>query len=339
MNFRRRLATTTNQVRVRIRLTVPSSDPDQAARRFLSSVEIFGLLLGARARGQKRYFFMRRFIGGFSRAFFRVPRHPPKKKKRMRRRGGRGQFACARPVKGATQCEFRFTWDSVLCHPSLYLFDQEDSVFIWVPSAGRPRATAPMRPRAPARPPPRPPTPRAWRGVAWRGVVEVEWGLGRRGAARWATGGTQWARATPRASRAATAQPTSLRYFIGGQRKRAGKAGGRAGAGSAMLRRAASAALVHARGAAATAGTSAGVGAAAAIGVGAAPRAQRERVWRGHDRRGMAYLPMVYEDLPGRGAAFSDLFSRVRALPALVHRPRMHGVHNPERAPPESPVH
>ena len=78
MNFRRRLETITTHVRVRIRITVPSSDPDPAAPRFLSSVETFGSLLGARARGQRmRYFFVRR--------------------------GGRGQFACARPVKGATQ--------------------------------------------------------------------------------------------------------------------------------------------------------------------------------------------------------------------------------------------
>ena len=105
MNFRRRLETITTHVRVRIRITVPSSDPDPAAPRFLSSVETFGSLLGARARGQrKRYFFVRRCSGGFFRAFSRVPRRPQKKKKKdVRRRGGRGQFACARPVKGATQ--------------------------------------------------------------------------------------------------------------------------------------------------------------------------------------------------------------------------------------------
>ena len=78
MNSRRRLETTTNKSEVRIRLTVPSSDPDPAARRFLSSVEIFGSLLGARA--EKILFFCGAVLVAFPSLFSRAG-SPAKKKK------------------------------------------------------------------------------------------------------------------------------------------------------------------------------------------------------------------------------------------------------------------
>ena len=84
MNFRRRLETTMN--RVRIRLTVPSSDPDPAARRFRSSIEIFGSLLGARARGQKRYFFFAALYWWLFPSLFSGAGSPAKKKKGPARR-------------------------------------------------------------------------------------------------------------------------------------------------------------------------------------------------------------------------------------------------------------
>ena len=164
MNFSRRLATTTNRVRVRIRLTLPQL-------RFRSGSPSFSFFdrnfrFAARrpcSRPEEILFYAALYWWLFPSLFSRAA--PPAKKKKgcaarrersvRMRAAGQGRHATSSALLGIP---FYFTL--------LYCYLRKRIRYFCGFRARAARARRRQCGRAPARPPPRPPTPGAWRGVA-----------------------------------------------------------------------------------------------------------------------------------------------------------------------------